>query len=792
MKRYVLIASVVWLAGWLSSTPPVAAQERPHAYYVLVDTSTSMSEVPKQPKVPTDWTQPKMAEVRRQLGEFCAGLPSETEVRIFTFDRDFREGPQVTIAGDAQRDELRKFFATLQPIGNATFAWNSLNRVLGKAAEYVRAAPGARVRVLMYTDGEDNDPSKPDLRKMLSAYKDLLKNEIKPTIVTLGFTLEMDATDALTEAGVEHTAAYEPQLPLIATLDWEPRQPTPRDAVRFIDCSMGAIVDHAWDFGDGATSHEKAPRHKYNSPGEYVVRLTIRDTKGVSRSSDRKIVIGKATPLKPSAKVFPAEVHAGEPVQFVNESQGSIAGYAWAFGDGEESSEANPRHVYQTPGDYTLKLTVIGTDDERQSIELRAAVHVLPPEPPTVEFAMAPLEATVGETIQFFDRSIGLISERAWDFGDGTPIASERDQQHRYSKPGQYAVKLVARGPGGEASSTFSISVAPTPPPVARFVVGVTRPRTGDEIAFTDTSQGRVDRATWDFGEPDASPVVVDYVASGRDAGSTVRHTFTKAGKHVVTLTVDGLGGSAKADQLVEVVPATLPPKARFTASATKGRETLAVTFVNESEGTIVRYTWDFGDGSPPQTQTTLLDVDHTFGPGTHTVTLTATGTQEYAPSRFTQTIVVSPPPTWLRKNIFWIAPAAFVFAALLVWGVIHGKKSRLVSRLGMPTGRLVYKPATPPTAGWSKPFPATGEKAIEFVCAKEAPPGTKETPPETKPDDGTAALTGKLSVSNVDPSTHLVTYQIELWRKGEKIETFVIEPNKPVLKQGIFFKYEP
>lgn len=765
------------LLGLLHPALPAVAQDRPHAYFVLIDTSTSMSEVPKRPKVPTDWTRPKMAEVQRQLGEFCAGLPAETEVRIFTFDREFRDGPQVTIAGDSQRDELRKFFATVQPVGNATFAWNSLNRVLGKAAEYAKATPGARVRVLMYTDGEDNDPSKPDVRRILAAYEDLLKEEIQPTIVTLGFTLAKDVTDALTDAGVEHAATFEPQLPLIATLDWEPRQPTTRDEVRFIDCSLGAIVDYAWEFGDGATSSEKAPRHRYKAAGEYVVRLTIRNTKGEKKSTDRKIAIGDVAPLKPSAKAFPTEVRAGEPVQFINESEGSIAAYEWAFGDGETSSEANPRHVYGQPGTFSPTLTVVGTDDERHSIELTEAVRVLPPEPPKVEFTFAPSEATVGDAVQFFDRSTGLIESRAWDFGDGSPPSAERDPQHRFDGAGKFTVKLTCRGTGGEASATASISIAARLAPVARFAVGVTQPRAGDEVVFTDTSSGQVNRATWNFGEPDAAPQLVDYAAAAEDTGRMVRHTFSKAGEYVVTLEVVGPGGTDKTEQHVSVGLGKLPPKAMFTTSATKGREKLTVKFVNKSEGTILQYKWDFGDGSPPLVQNTLEDAEHTFGPGTHTVTLTAVGVEEFTPSRFRETITVVPPPTWFRKNILWITGAVVAAAAIAVFGERERRRRKEFKESEIPTGKLSSKLASP-TAPWVELSRATREKRekyMEFDCSAIR----------------AGAPRGRL-FNEVDRATGVVAHRIEFLQDGQVVDTFDVEPGKDVPRAGFMFKYEP
>lgn len=36
----------------------------------------------------------------------------------------------------------------------------------------------------------------------------------------------------------------------------------------------------------------------------------------------------------------------------------SIETYLWEFGDGDSSSEETPTHTYQTPGNYTLKVTL--------------------------------------------------------------------------------------------------------------------------------------------------------------------------------------------------------------------------------------------------------------------------------------------------------------------------------------------------------------------------------------------------------------------------------------------------
>ena len=49
-------------------------------------------------------------------------------------------------------------------------------------------------------------------------------------------------------------------------------------------------------------------------------------------------------------------------VLFTATTWGMVTGYQWTFGDGGKSPESNPAYLYQTPGRYSVSLTVIGTE----------------------------------------------------------------------------------------------------------------------------------------------------------------------------------------------------------------------------------------------------------------------------------------------------------------------------------------------------------------------------------------------------------------------------------------------
>jgi 5-hydroxyisourate hydrolase-like protein (transthyretin family) len=53
-------------------------------------------------------------------------------------------------------------------------------------------------------------------------------------------------------------------------------------------------------------------------------------------------------------------------VNFVDHSSGNVLDEEWNFGDGEESDERNPTHIYEEPGVYNVTLTVDGPINSHQ------------------------------------------------------------------------------------------------------------------------------------------------------------------------------------------------------------------------------------------------------------------------------------------------------------------------------------------------------------------------------------------------------------------------------------------
>jgi PKD repeat protein len=156
------------------------------------------------------------------------------------------------------------------------------------------------------------------------------------------------------------------------------------------------------------------------------------------------------------------------------DNDGTIESHEWAFGDGGTSTEANPTHVYQGSGRYTVTLTV--TDDKAQSSIATQQVEVddgsTPNIPPEASFTSSctDLDCTFTNTTTDAD---GDPLTYSWDFGDGT-TSTATSPTHQYAEGGSYTVSLTADD--GTDTHTMAVSVTVTEPVASTVVTAAVYP----------------------------------------------------------------------------------------------------------------------------------------------------------------------------------------------------------------------------------------------------------------------------------------------------------------------------
>lgn len=158
-------------------------------------------------------------------------------------------------------------------------------------------------------------------------------------------------------------------------VDFTYDNPYLEEDTQFFPIILGEIdeenVGYLWDFGDGGTSNDKNPTHRYRGKGSYEVILTVAD--GTNSAKVQKTIEIRYRPPQALFTAQPTRQTKGRPINFTDRSIagfGNIISRKWTFGDGNTSTEANPIHSYSRTGKYTVSLEVMSDDPDRQTATL--------------------------------------------------------------------------------------------------------------------------------------------------------------------------------------------------------------------------------------------------------------------------------------------------------------------------------------------------------------------------------------------------------------------------------------
>lgn len=139
-----------------------------------------------------------------------------------------------------------------------------------------------------------------------------------------------------------------------------------------------SIVATLWNFGDGTTSVQANPNHTYTAPGVYDVRLVAYETAGCRDTVIKQVTVKSI----PTADFNVPNTCALAPVSINNVSTDLMnqnLTYSWDFGDGTPlQTGANPSHVYQTAGNYTITLVAMNEDSCTHTRTRTITVYNLP------------------------------------------------------------------------------------------------------------------------------------------------------------------------------------------------------------------------------------------------------------------------------------------------------------------------------------------------------------------------------------------------------------------------------
>ena len=421
--------------------------------------------------------------------------------------------------------------------------------------------------------------------------------------------------------------------------------PTPL-AVTFTDGSTGTITNRSWTFGDGGSTDtlNTTMGYTYNSTGTNTVTLIVSGPTGVSTNERINYIVVTNSP--PQLTIVPGSLDFGllpvgqsstQSFSIANTGLQTLSGTATASGAGFALASGSPFNVNAgqtvvvsisfdpgSAGSFTGSVVFASNGGiSTNAVTGSAAIT------PSAAFTGNPPNGAATLLVNFTDASSGIVTSRAWDFGDGG-TSTLTSPSHPYTNPGAFSVSLTVFGPLGSDMLTLSNYITVTNlvgAPSADFIASPMNGAAPLLVNLIDASTGSITNRSWTFGD------------GGESVLTNPSHTYSNAGVYSVALTVSGPGGSDVTD-LVNLVTVTnvvsMSPTVSIVRPATgmlyPPLTNLVITIVADvtaNDGAGISKIEFFADSTKLGETTSNPGTNFLFNPtlGTHILTARATDT---------------------------------------------------------------------------------------------------------------------------------------------------------------------
>ncbi|HVG14913.1 MAG TPA: PKD domain-containing protein, partial [Chitinophagaceae bacterium] len=346
------------------------------------------------------------------------------------------------------------------------------------------------------------------------------------------------------------------------------------------------IVSWTWDYGDGVIEEKKdgsPAAHVYSQPGDYKVKLSVRDAAGCI---DTVISKGLVTIKELKAAWSVTENVCDKfPMTYQNKSTGDYTSFAWDFGDGTPLSTAmEGSHTYKDTGYYDLRLSVINAYGCTDTLVKKRHIRIAQPLASfylkdSISFC-PPFDVMFTNTSDFFGKA-------EWTIGEEKSV----DVNHRklFTQPGKFPVTLKVTSPDNNCVSSITRNImlyrqeeaVMNYDPLQACLPGLANFSAFDRLASA--------RFYWDFGDGN----IMDTSAN------IIQHTYTDLGSFIPKIIMTESNGC------IITIPGIKPivikgAKAKFDVAGKFFCDSGYVRILDSTlnNDPIVKYTWDLGDGT--------------------------------------------------------------------------------------------------------------------------------------------------------------------------------------------------
>ncbi len=399
--------------------------------------------------------------------------------------------------------------------------------------------------------------------------------------------------------------------------------------VDFVDVSTNNPVSWLWSFpgGNPTSSIDQNPTGIfYDTPGTYDVTLEATNSVGSNQITKTSIVVVEGPPI-PSFDYTITDNNA----IFTNTTLNGDS-YYWNFGDGFDSTDEHPVHVYVDDGVYTVLLeatNICGTNTTVETIVIAT--------PPVADFVGGPTSGCVVHTVTFTDLSSNNTTSWDWSFPGGSPAtSSDQNPIITYNTPGLYDVTLVAINPQGTSTFMETDFVEVFAQPIPQF----TYTQNGSEFIFVNSSQNSTSYS-WDFGDGNSSTDVHPI------------HTYMTEGTFTVELMADN--NNCPPETTSVTVSVILLPSAQFQVIGdTEGCASFEVEFQDLSGNNPTSWDWSFPGGSPSSSSSSSEQnpTVNYITPGVYDVTLIVSNINGMDTVELENYITVNTDPTAMASYV--------------------------------------------------------------------------------------------------------------------------------------------
>lgn len=367
--------------------------------------------------------------------------------------------------------------------------------------------------------------------------------------------------------------------------------------VVFEDRSTNALEWH-WAMGTGDSTKDQHPVYTYTEPGTYDITLAIKNRLGCEDTLRRTAYI-ESQHLIPRFAIerrergcLPFEVSFEDR----SLSGANITDWLWEFGDGATSTEQHPTHVYDSLGNFSIRLTVT---NELGCSKTRVVHDMVQATQPRAAFEVNYPTNCPENAITFVSFAQGEGLRYAWDFGDGA-TDSLANPVHAYGQPGTYDVALQVTDMNGCQSEVQKPALMHIAPLSAEFEADTTYASCPPlNVHFQPVNSSAHSDVSWEWQFGDGAKA---YHASPE-------HNYTAAGVYDVQLLLGSPSGCR--DTVVQQALIRIDgPQGRFDFSPKAVCPGAAVMFEAQTQHA-VRQQWIFGDGATDFSEASTHVYEH-------------------------------------------------------------------------------------------------------------------------------------------------------------------------------------